>query len=514
MKKLIVLIMVFALSASGCRATQGNTLIDTANHETITTESTESEEERAARLEKERLAAEEAARKKAEEEAAKKAAAEAERKAKTFYVVKQSTVYSDEALTVPTETILTYKTAVLTGDVIKDEAGEISAYSIVAIDDKEDTGYIKASELHANLADFIAMPYEGVDYSAFEKHQLTDKPPVLVKGLFITQNTARSSKRIDQFIEIANTTEINALVIDVKDDSGHLLFKVPGAETVVSGINDNVAINDIKAFVKKLKDNDIYLIARIVSFKSPNYAKQYPERAITYPNGTLFTKGDGLEWGTGYDRQLWDYLMTICKAAADVGFDEIQFDYVRFPVASGKIQLNYHNDLAESKALVIHNFLKYAYEQLADSNVYITADVFGWAGSALNDTGIGQHWEAIANVVDYTAPMMYPSHYGKGNFGLTYPDTLPYQTIDASIKDIIERNSNLETPAKVRPWIQDFTASWLKPAAAYIPYGSHELRQQIKALKDNGVEEYMVWNSGNNYHLDAFEKETGEDDGQ
>lgn len=513
MKKLAALIIAFALFASGCQITQIMSPQDTSNEQPTSTETTESEEERAARIEQERLAAEEEARKKAEEEAAKKAAEEAERKAKTFYVVKQATVYSDEALTTPTETVLAYKTVVLTRDAIKDEAGVISAYSIAAINDQQSTGYVKASELYANLSDFIKMPYEGIDYSAFARHELVDKPPVLVKGLFLTQNTSRSTKRIDEFIEIANSTEINALIIDVKDDSGHLLFKVPGAEKVIPGINDNVAINDIEAFVKKLKDNNIYLIARVVSFKSPNYAKQYPQRAITYPNGALFSKSDKLEWGTGYDRQLWDYLMTICKAAADVGFDEIQFDYVRFPVASGNSQLNYHNDLDESKPLAIHNFLKFAYEQLADSNVYITADVFGWAGSALNDTGIGQHWEAIANVVDYTAPMMYPSHYGSGNFGLAYPDKAPYQTIDASIKDIIERNSNLETPAKVRPWIQDFTAKWLGKGA-YIYYGSNELRQQIKALKDNGVEEYMVWNSANNYHIDAFEKETGENNGQ
>jgi len=145
--------------------------------------------------------------------------------------------------------------------------------------------------------------------------------------------------------------------------------------------------------------------------------------------------------------------------------------------------------------------LKYANERLKETNVVISADVFGWAASATDDVGIGQHWEAVSNVVDVVSPMMYPSHYGPGNFGLSVPDAFPYETIERSIIAALNRNANLETPGKLRPWIQDFTATWVE---GHIRYGSKEVRAQIDALKANGIDEYLVWNAGNYYSKGTF----------
>ncbi|PID79870.1 MAG: hypothetical protein CSB19_01665 [Clostridiales bacterium] len=479
-----------------------------------TTATTESAEARAARLAAEKKQAEEEAKRKAEAEAKRKAEEEAKRRAelraRTVYAKKQIALYSDPELTTPLEldVEVAKRTPLLTTEKVKGEADELKAYQFEKVGDLEQTGYVNAEDVVASLADFIRRPVDNVDYTYFERRVIEERPPVKVKGLYVTQYTAGSSERMDGLIEIANQTDINAFVIDVKDDNGNLLFHSKTAESIMPELNEKVAIKDIAAFVKKLKDNNIYLIARIVTFKSPQYAAKYTDRAITRPDGSLYKKGDGIAWATAYDRELWDYVLGICDEAAAVGFDEIQFDYVRFPVVSksDNATIDYHNALEESKAEVIHKFLRHAYEQLADKKVYITADIFGWSGSAIGDEGIGQHWESMANAVDYVAPMMYPSHYGKGNYGIKYPDTKPAATIDASIKDILARNANLETQPITRPWIQDFTASWLG-RGRYIKYGAGEVRAQIDALKANGVDEYMVWNSSNNYHADAFKNE-------
>ncbi len=519
MKRLISILLIVVVLLSGCGGVVGKPATPTQ-----TTATTESAEARAARLAAEKKQAEEAERKaaaeakrKAEAEAKRRAEEEAKRRAelraRTVYAKAQIALYGDREMTTPLEldVAVAKRTPILTTEQIENEEGVLIAYQFEKVGDRVQTGYVNAEDVAQALSDFIRRPVDNVDYGYFERRDIEERPALKVRGLYVTQYTASSSERMDALIEIANQTDINAFVIDVKDDNGNLLFYSKTAESVMPELNEKVAIKDIAAFVKKLKDNDIYLIARIVTFKSPQYAAKYTDRAITKANGKLYKKRDGIAWATAYDRILWDYVLGICKETADIGFDEIQFDYVRFPVVSRSenASLDFHNQLDESKAEVIHKFLRYAYQQLADKKVYITADIFGWSGSAIGDEGIGQHWESMANAVDYVAPMMYPSHYGKGNYGIKYPDTNPAATIDASIKDILARNANLQTQPITRPWIQDFTASWLGKGR-YIKYGAREVRAQIDALKANGVDEYMVWNSSNNYHAEAFKNE-GED---
>ena len=181
------------------------------------------------------------------------------------------------------------------------------------------------------------------------------------------------------------------------------------------------------------------MIARIVAFKSPFYAQNHPDRAIVYKDsGKLYTDSDRLPWVSPHDRIMWEYNVAIAKEAAELGFNEIQFDYVRFPAIGNTEAIDYRNETDESQTATIQNFLKYAYEALKPYEVYISADVFGWAATATGGIGIGQHWEAVSNVVDYISPMMYPSHYGPNTFGLPVPDAYPYETIDRSVKDAIE----------------------------------------------------------------------------
>jgi hypothetical protein len=367
---------------------------------------------------------------------------------------------------------------------------------------KNALGIVKYDELANSLAAFISKPYENVDYKPFEKNVFyEDNPPVEAKGVYVTGNSATTSK-LDALIELADTSEINTFVIDVKDDNGYLLFESETASRLNPEANKHIYIDDIEGFVSRLKEHNIYLIARIVTFKSPLYARANPDKAIVYRSGGgLYSDADGLIWASAHNRELWEYNVGVAKEAAAIGFNEIQFDYVRFPAISHKEKYDFRNPEGESQVETIQKFLKYAYGELAPEHVYVGADVFGWAATAIGDVGIGQHWESLSNVVDYICPMVYPSHYGPNIFGLAVPDANPYKTIYHAIEDSKARNANLETPALIRPWIQDFTASWVN---GHISYGPEELALQIKALEEQGIESYMIWNSKNNYSEDAL----------
>jgi len=366
--------------------------------------------------------------------------------------------------------------------------------------EKEASGWIAAEYTVKKREELLDEEYRNLDYSPQNKvDEYPDNPRVKVKGIYLTIHSAGGS-RLDSLIEMAKRTDINAFVIDVKDDSGHMLFPTKAAEKFAPKANINAPIKDINAFMKKLKDNNIYTIARIVTFKDPVYTETYPDRAIIDKRtGKPHTNNDGLRWASPYDRQLWEYDVSVAKEAAEAGFNEIQFDYARFPASNGgKLDsvLDYRNTQNETKPQAIQDFLKYAYKELSPYHVYIGADVYGLVGSVTDDMGIGQYWEAISNVVDYICPMMYPSHYANYTYGLPVPDAYPYETIYHSTKDSITRNRNIETPAIIRPWIQDFTASWVD---GHIEYGEEEVRAQIRAMEENGIDEFMLWNPNNQY---------------
>jgi len=361
-------------------------------------------------------------------------------------------------------------------------------------------GWIMAEYTVKDRAELLSESLRKLDFSPQKKtFEYPGNPRVEVKGIYLTLYSA-SNDRLDKLIEMTKRTKINTFVIDVKDDNGHMLFPTKAAEKYSPNANKNAPVKDIAALMKKLKDNNIYTIARIVSFKDPTYTKHHPERAIIYrDSGKPFTNSDGLIWASAYDRTLWEYNLEVSKEAAAAGFNEIQFDYVRFPASNGgrlDKSLDYRNTTGESKPQAIQDYLKYAREQLAPMNVYISADIYGLVGSVADDMSLGQYWEAVSNVVDYVSPMMYPSHYANQTYGLSVPDAYPYETVYHSTKDSVARNKNIETPATIRPWIQDFTAPWVP---GHIKYTEKQVADQIRALEENGVKEYLLWNAGNRY---------------
>jgi len=367
----------------------------------------------------------------------------------------------------------------------------------------KELGWITSEYTVKDRMELLSESLRVLDFSPQNKvKEYANNPRVKVKGVYMTQHSFIGAK-FDKLLKLAQESDINAFVIDVKDDDGIMLFENEAAAKYSPEGNSRARINveKLNERMKILKDNGIYTIARIVTFKDPMYTKAHPDRAILDKRtGNVFVSKDKLRWASPHDRELWNYDIAVAKEAAKNGFNEIQFDYVRFPASNGnKLDkvLDYRNNVADkSKPQTIQNFLKQAYAELSKEQVYISADIFGLVGSVSDDMGLGHHWEAVSNVTDYVCPMMYPSHYGKGTYGQAIPDARPYETVYFGTKDAVARNKTIETPAMIRPWIQDFTAGWVK---GHIKYRDQEVRAQIKALKDNGVEEYLLWNAGNRY---------------
>ncbi|WP_300392790.1 putative glycoside hydrolase [Fusobacterium sp.] len=374
---------------------------------------------------------------------------------------------------------------------------------------KERDGWILEKYLISDTFKNLPKSWEGMQLNNFpEKVEFPDNPRVDVKGVYLTVYSASLDKKLDSLIQLAKETKINAFVIDVKDDGGQLLWKMDDSILKYNPkAFSRVYIKDINAFMKKLKDNNIYTIARIVSFKDPVYAKQNPDKAIIEKKtGKPFMNKDGIIWVSPHDKNLWEYNIAVAKEAAKVGFNEVQFDYVRFPASNGgklDAYLDYRNPENDSKPVTIQKYLKYAWEELTPLHVYINADIYGQIGTFKDDMGLGQYWEAISGYVHYVSPMMYPSHYINGAYGLPVPDAEPYKTIYYCTLDSINRNENIDNPAQIRPWIQDFTARWVK---GHITYDVNAINAQIKALEDLGIHQYLLWSPSNKYHMEKITK--------
>lgn len=338
-----------------------------------------------------------------------------------------------------------------------------------------------------------------------------------VKGIYVTSNSTQGDK-IDQLIKYVKDAKLNAMVIDVKDDEGNVTMKFNTGNKLID--KNTMDIADAKPLLKKLKDNDIYPIARIVTFKDTKLAKEHPEWSYKEKDGSVWQNGKGDSFVNPFVKDVWKYNVSISKEAAKAGFQDIQYDYVRFPEGfeNEADQLDYDKgDYKNSKLSkgdqrvdAVTSYLEYARKELKPYNVKISADVFGYSALVKNAPGIGQSFPKISKNVDAISSMIYPSHWSPGDFGLEAPDTEPYKTVNRYIQ---KENSILDSLGKQkpisRPWIQDFTASYLGEGN-YKEYDAKALSDQVQALKDNGVNEFLLWNAGNDYTKGAnFNPEKG-----
>jgi hypothetical protein len=328
--------------------------------------------------------------------------------------------------------------------------------------------------------------------------------PVKVKGIYVTAPVA-GSDLIDKLVELTDTTEINTMVIDVKDDHGKISYAMDSAMAQEIGAVSNT-ISDMAALVNRLKEKNIYLIARIVAFKDPYLAEIRQDLAIKNQDGTIYRDNNGEGWVNPYNQKVWEYLVEVAGQAAAIGFHEIQFDYIRFSTGGGINQADFGVEAeTKSKEEIIIEFTKYAYERIKPLGVFVSADVYGTIISSSIDAGlVGQNYVEMSKYLDYICPMIYPSHFGEGNYGIEYPDLEPFNIIRKVLvasKTKLEQIPEGEHRAIVRPWLQDFTASWIKH---YMAYGGPELKEQINGVYTAGYEEWLLWNASCNYSEDGL----------
>lgn len=320
-----------------------------------------------------------------------------------------------------------------------------------------------------------------------------------VKGLYMTGPTT-SVSRFNTLIQLINDTELNAVVLDIKEDKGYITYEPFDPELREYG-NYQKMIPDIQHVMRTFVENDIYPIARIVVFKDTVLAKQRPDLSFLREDGTVWDNGkpkNPESFVNPYMKEVWDYNINVAKEAASLGFREIQFDYVRFPEGfeHRADELIYETD-ERSRVEVVTDFVKYAREQLNPLGVRVSVDIFGYAASVPAAEGIGQDFNKISTYVDVISPMVYPSHYTNGWFDQRVPDKAPYETIYGAMMDTHTKLEEIkEVKPIIRPWIQDFTATWLPE---YIRYDVAEIEAQIQALHDTGIEEFLLWNAGNVY---------------
>ncbi len=355
---------------------------------------------------------------------------------------------------------------------------------------------------------------EAVEQSETVKQTEGSKPAgskrPKVKAIYLTGVSAGSTKALDKYIDLVNRTELNAVVIDIKDNG------VVNYQSAVPMVADNklyVKYFDPEKVIKKLHDNNIYVIARLVTFRDEGLALKNTDLAIKRTDGSIWKedkKNNKGAWTNPYKEEVWRYNIDIAKEAISKGFDEVQFDYVRFPTAK-KTEVSYGEN-TQTKADTICKFLKLAAQELHDAGAPVSADVFGIIAESKSDgETIGQDLERVGLDIDAISPMVYPSHYAKGQEvnGVAFekPDLDPYGVVHQTMLKVKDRISPLpEYKAVVRPYLQCFTAKWLR-AGNYMEYGPEQVRQQIKAVYDAGYEEWILWNPSNIYPEAIFEKQ-------
>ncbi len=382
----------------------------------------------------------------------------------------------------------------------KEEMGEFYV-PLPPLGEEKELQTVKAKALYitGNVAGF-KFQEEDIDYYADYINAISGQ-----SGESPDASRLEEINKLEKALGIVKASEINALVIDIKNDHGHVTWNSELEIVNQVGSNIEVRFSDYSPLIDYLDRNEIYKIARIVAFKDPLFAKSKPEHAILLKEGGVYLDNAGESWVNPFDEYVWNYVVGLSKEAALRGFDEIQYDYVRFPDRAA-----YYNPITEfpgrndrKKDEGIEDFLSFAREELKPYNVHLAADVFGIVTHSWDDIpdDIGQTWRKVANQVEYICPMIYPSHYGTGLYGYDVPDKHPYEISRLAVMEAIERNAAQKEPAIIRPWFQGFSAPWVR---GHIKYDAKAISDQMVAAHELGIEEYIIWNASNNYEPMSF----------
>ena len=368
-------------------------------------------------------------------------------------------------------------------------------------------------------------PFFGVSYSA-NQQQVTNNQqqaakneathvarPLSLRAIYMTQCVVGTPSFRDSLVKFVEETELNAIVIDIKDFSGKISFPTNHV-LLKDSVSEKCGAADMEKFIKTLHEKNIYIIGRITVFQDPYYAKLNPDHAVQKVGGDVWRDRKGLAFVDVGARPFWDYIVELGKLSYAIGFDELNFDYVRFPSDGNMSEAVYTWDVGKSKQQALEEFFQYLSEQLGPTGAILSADLFGYTVVHQDDLGIGQILERALPYFDYVYPMVYPSHYNSGFAGLADVNSDPYKIVYTSLKEGVVRElatttkqaSFAYTPmastspqlyikpsysGKIIPWLQDFDYP--------VDYTPAMVRAQIRAAQDAGINSWLFWDAGNKY---------------
>lgn len=341
------------------------------------------------------------------------------------------------------------------------------------------------------------------------------KTPVPLKGIYMSQCVVGTPSFREKLVKYIDETDLNAVVIDIKDYTGRIAFTTDNP-ILKDSVSDACGANDMKSFVQMLHDKGIYVIGRITVFQDPYYTKLHPDQAVksaAISPGNPWKDNKGLSFIDVSSRPYWDYVVELSKEAHDVfGFDELNYDYIRYPSDGPMKDARYVNP---NKAEAVELFFAYLAEHVRPTGAVMSADLFGMTTSNYDDLNIGQQLERALPYFDYIMPMVYPSHYPTGFHNLGNPNMHPYEVVNFAMAEAVRRTVATSSPVKtlsslavasttpqlytkdvypatkMRPWLQDFDYGK--------DYTPADITAQIKATTDAGLDSWIFWDPGNKY---------------
>lgn len=352
----------------------------------------------------------------------------------------------------------------------------------------------------------------NMDYDTSRLHTLEEKkskyyPKDGVRGLYFNTYNINKPEIYDNITDLIENSNLNTVVVDIKDDWGNVTMKF---DTEDEDINySKIDIVDPKAFIEDMHSKGIYVIGRVTTFKDSIITEKHPDWGFTLDDGTLWKNASGEAFMNPFLKDVQDYDIKIAKLAAKAGFDEVQFDYVRFAegfetfgdtldYSRGEYEDNKDMEEGEKRVAAITGFVQRAREELQSYNIPMSIDVFGYALQVRHADGIGQDFDQMANQTDAISAMIYPSHWGGGSFDIEKPDLEPYNLVCRYLDEEQKVLGDLEHPPVSRPWIQDFTATWIGEGN-WMEYDADAVQAQIDAIYDKGQNEYLIWNASSKY---------------
>jgi hypothetical protein len=325
------------------------------------------------------------------------------------------------------------------------------------------------------------------------------RPPSPVRAIYVNA-WAFGGRRFHDLVKLADRTEINAFVVDVKDDTGYLTYRSEVPTAIAIGANSQLRARDVRERLRVMREHGIHPIARIVVAKDPLLATRKAAWSVRHVNGGLWRDRLDFAWVDAFNDSVWVYAAQLAAEAVKIGFAEVQYDYVRFPdEPESRLALAVFGARrpGETKRQGVVRNLRLLRDRTRKMGVPFTIDVFGLTTSATGDMGIGQQWEDLVTSADVVLPMVYPSHYYRGHYNLKHPNSEPYKVIRRAMQDALKRSAPLGQTAEIRPYLQAFTLGQPRYTPAHV-------REQIRAAEELGIKAWVLWNPRSAYDPAIF----------